>query len=377
MNRNEISEIRRRLNPEKNNITCIRGCYVNSRGEIVSTFNRQLLSMPQEEAEKYLAIFKRALSGTPGKNLVDVVFEPHQVMDSPEHKALMELRETRLLDDAKVDDFFSGIIGSIRMEGNYLILMLHDTYDVPFRGRDDVKVDDASEEVFSYILCAICPVKPTKPALSYCAPEQLFHNREEDWVVAAPDVGFMFPAFDDRASNIYTVVYYNRDTAQPHDELVATIFNADMPMPAPVQKDTLRSVLENALEEDLSYEVVQTVNEQLCDLIEERKNDKDASPLTVSKREMVAMLENCGVPDERLEAFEERYDEEFGQTVELNAASIVDSRQFQVRTPDVVIKVTPGRSDLIETRMINGSRYILIRADDGVEVNGVNISITE
>ena len=377
MNRNEISEIRRRLNPEKNNITCIRGCYVNTRGEIISTFNRQLLSMPQEEAEKYMAIFKRALSGTPGKNLVDVVFEPHQVMDSPEHRALMELRETRLLDDARVDDFFAGIIGSIQMDDNYLILMLHDTYDVPFKGRDDVKVDDASEEVFSYILCAICPVKPTKPALSYSAQEQLFRNREQDWVVSAPDVGFMFPAFDDRASNIYTVLYYNRDTSQPHDELVASIFNTDMPMPAVVQKETFQSVLENALEEDLSYEVVQTVNEQLCELIEERKNDKDAGPLTVSKREMVAMLENCGVPEERLDAFEERYDEEFGQMADLTAASIVDNRQFQVRTPDVVIKVNPNHSDLIETRMINGTRYILIRADDGVEVNGVNISITE
>jgi hypothetical protein len=377
MNKNEISEIRRRLNPEKNNITCIRGCYVNTRGEIISTFNRQLLSMPQEEAEKYMAIFKRALSGTPGKNLMDVVFEPYQVMDSPEHKALMELRDTRLLDDAKVDDFFAGIIGSVRMEDNYLILMLHDTYDVPFKGRDDVKMDDASEEVFSYILCAICPVKPTKPALSYSAQEQLFRNREQDWIVSAPDVGFMFPAFDDRASNIYTVLYYNRDTSQPHDELVASIFNTDMPMPAIVQKETFQSVLENALEDELSYEVVQTVNEQLCELIEERKNDKDARPLTVSKREMVAMLENCGVAEDRLEAFEERYDEEFGQAVDLTAASIADSRQFQVRTPDVTIKVNPNRSDLIETRMIDGTRYILIRADDGVEVNGVNISITE
>lgn len=377
MNKNEISEIRRRLNPEKNNITCIRGCYVNKKGEVISSFNRQLLSMPQEEAEKYLAIFKRALSGTPGKNLVDVVFEPYQVMDSPEHKALMDLRETRILDDALVDDFFAGIRGSMKMEDNYLILMLHDTYDVPFKGRDDVKVDDASEEVFSYILCAICPVKPTKPALSYSAEEQFFRNREQDWIVSAPDIGFMFPSFEDRSSNIYKVVYYNRDTAQPHEELVASVFNADMPMPAVIQKATFQSVLENALEDDLSYEVVQTVNEQLCELIEERKNDKEAGPLTVSKREMVAMLENCGVNEERLEAFEQRYDEEFGQTAEITAASIADTRQVQVKTPDVVIKVSPGHGDLVETRMINGMRYILIRADEGVEVNGVNISITE
>ena len=377
MNRNEISEIRRRLNPEKNNITCIRGCYVNSRGEIISKFNRELISMPQEEAEKYLALFKRVLSGTLGKNLVDVVFEPYQVMDSPEHKALMQLRETQLKDDEKVDDFFAGIIGALRMEGNYLILMLHDAYDVPYKGRDDVKIDDASEEMFSYILCAICPVKPSKPALSYRAEDQLFRNREQDWIASAPDIGFMFPAFDGRASNIYSVLYYNRDINQTHDELVASIFNADMPMTCAVQRDTFNSVLENSLEDDLSYDVIQTVNEQLCELIEERKSDKNAETPTVSKREMVAMLENCGVPERRLEAFEEQYDEQFGAAADITAASIADSRQFTVRTPDVMIKVAPDHSDLIETRIIDGTRYILIRAEDGVAVNGVNISIAD
>lgn len=376
MNKSELSEIRRRFNPEKNNITCIRGCYVNKKGEVISKFNRELLSMPQGEAEKYLAIFKRTLSGAPGKNLMDITFDPYQVMESPEYKTLMALRETRLMDDALYDEFCEGIIGSIKMEDNYLILMLHDSYDVPFKGRDDVKMDDASEEVFSYFICCVCPVKPTKPALSYFAQENDFHNKDEDWVVTAPEIGFMFPAFDDRASNIYTAVYYTRDSAQPHDEFVATVFNADMPMPGIVQKETFQAVLEDALEDDLSYDVVQTVNEQLRGLLEEQKSDKDAEPLTISKREMTTMLENCGIPEEKVAAFEERYDEEIGKAVDLTAASLVDTRNFEVRTPDVVIKVAPDRSDLIETRVIDGTKYILIRADEGVEVNGVNIRIS-
>ena len=374
MNRNEISEIRKRFNPDKNNITNIRGCYADTRGEIISSFDRPLISMPQEEAEKYLAIFRKTLSGTPGRNLVDIVFEPWQVMESENHKALMSLRETKLRDEDEVESFFTRIISSVQMDGNYLILMLSDTYDVPFKGRDDVKIDDVSEEVFSYIMCAICPVKPTKPALSYYAPDNAFHSREEDWIVGAPEAGFMFPSFEDRASNIYKVVYYNRDAAQPHEEMTEALFGAEMPMAAPVQAAAFQSALEGALNEELSYEVVQSVNEQLREIADRQKNDREAGHATVTKAEMGNILEGCGIDADRIEAFEERYEEEFGVAGDIPVANLV-SRSFEVRTPDVVIKVSPDRSDLIETRVIDGMKYILIPADEGVEVNGVNIRI--
>ena len=88
------------------------------------------------------------------------------------------------------------------------------------------------------------------------------------------------------------------------------------------------------------------------------------------------MLQECGVSEERVAAFEARYDEEFG-AADLRVQNIVDVKKFELRTPDVVVKVNPERSDLIQTRTIDGSRYILIRADEGVEVNGVNISISD
>lgn len=376
MNRNEISEIRKRFNPDKNNITNIRGCYVDTRGEIISTFDRPLISMPQEEAEKYLNIFRKTLSGTPGRNLVDIVFEPWQVMESENHKALMALRETKLRDEDEVEGFFTRIISSLKMDENYLILMLSDTYDVPFKGRDDVKVDDASEEQFSYIVCAICPVKPTKPALSYYAPENAFHSREEDWIVGAPECGFMFPSFEERSSNIYKVVYYNRDVNQPHDEMTSDLFGAELPMAAPVQAAAFQSALEEALDDELSLEVVQAVNDQLREIVDSQKHDKEAEAPTVTKAEVANVLEGCGVDADKIERFEERYDEEFGVAGQVPVANLVN-RTFEVRTPDVVIKVAPDKSELIETRIIDGMKYILIRADEGVEVNGVNIRIRQ
>ncbi|MBQ9038044.1 MAG: DUF4317 domain-containing protein [Clostridia bacterium] len=375
MNRKEIAEIRRRLNPDKNAISCIRGCYVNEKREIVSAFNYSLLSLPMEEQEKYLAIFKRTLAGVPGRNLIDIEFRPDQVMDDEAHQLLMGLRNTALTVDAGVEKLCRKIIDSLELEGNYLILMMHDAYDVPFRHTDENKSDLISEEVFNYMLVSICPVKLTKPALSYFSEDNAFHSRDLDWVVSGPELGFMFPTFDDRATNIYSALYFTRDAANAHDEFVDAVFHCDAPMPAAEQREVFQSVLEDTLDEDLSFEVVQTVHEQLRDMLQAHDQDKTAEPLTISRKEMSGMLQNCGVPEEKVAAFEEKYDAEFGQGMSLNAVNIAEPKKFELRTPDVVVQVKPERSDLIETRVIDGQRYILIRAEEGVEVNGVNIAI--
>ena len=375
MNRKEIAEIRRRLNPDKNAISCVRGCYVNEKREVVATFNRSLMAFPQEEQEKYLSIFKRTLAGIPGRNLIDIEFRPDQVMEDEAHGLLMGLRNTALTVDAGVEQLCAKIIDSLELEGNYLILMMHDAYDVPFRHTDENKADVVSEEVFNYMLVSVCPVKLTKPALSYFSEDNAFHSRDLEWVVAAPELGFMFPTFDDRATNIYSALYFTRDAANVHDEFIDAIFHCDAPMPAAEQREVFQAVLEDALDDDLSFEVAQTVHEQLREMIETHNQDKAAEPLVVSRKEVSGMLESCGVPEEKLAAFEEKYDAEFGQGISLSAVNIAEPKKFEVRTPDVVVQVNPERSDLIETRIIDGFKYILIRAEEGVEVNGVSINI--
>lgn len=375
MNKQELSEIRRRINIDKNCIDCIRGCYVNGKKEIVSVFNRSILSMPQEEAEKYLQIFRRALTGMPGRNLLEIAFRPDQVMDSDEHALLSALRNTALKVDQAVEKFFEKVIDSLEMEDHYLILLMHDTYDIPFRAKDENRTESESEESFHYILCAVCPVKLTKPALAYCAEDNIFHDRDLDWVVGMPELGFMFPAYEDGGSNIYNCVYYTRDAAENHGEFVDGIFGARAPMPAKEQKEVFEALLGDALQEDCSLEVVQTVHEELRERVEVMKADKSPELPMISKREVSGMLEKCGVPEQKVTAFQQRFDEEFGPATDLSMQNIVNVKRFEVKTPDVVVQVNPERSDLVQTRMIDGSKYILIRADEGVEVNGVNISI--
>jgi hypothetical protein len=373
----EVSEIRRRLRPEKNNIPHICGCYVNDQREIVSLFSQSLTMMAQEEAEAYLGLLKRTLSGTLGKNLIDVCFTTRQVADSDEHRLLMALRDSELRDRAVVEGFCRKIIDALTFDGSYLILLARDAYDVPYRSQDGERQDDASDQVYTYILCAICPVKAMKPALRYSTDERLFHSREGGWVVSAPELGFLFPAFDRRAANLYNALYYSKDTAESHQELVDALFRTELPMPAAAQKETFQTILSDTLAEECSYEVVQAVHGELRDRIEAHKANRDLEPLTVSRDEVREVLTACGVSEEHAGYFDQRFDAAFGEGAALSPKNIVDDRQFELKTPDVSIRVSPDRSDLIETRIINGTRYILICADEGVEVNGIPIRIPE
>lgn len=374
MNEKEIAEIRRRLRPDKSNITHIRGCYVNGNREIISQFSQSLTLTSQEESEQILASLKRTLSGTLGKNLIDITFSTQQVVDSEEHRLLMALKNSSLNDEEAVQAFYQRIIEALILDGHYMILLAHDTYDVPYRSKDGEKLEDASSEVFSYILCSICPVKMTKPALSYFASDNMLHNRAADWIVAAPELGFLFPAFDDRSSNIYNALYYSHDVTENHKEFVDAVFRSEIPMPAAEQKEAFDAVLQETLDDLCSYEVVQTVHEQLLEMIEEHKANKESEPLRISKSTVKNVLRSCEIPDERVEDFEEKYNEAFGPDTDINPRNLVESK-FQVKTPDVTIQVNPERSDLVEARIINGIKYILIRAEDGVEVNGVDIHI--
>lgn len=375
MNEKEIAEIRRRYRFEKNSITHVRGCYVNEKGEIVSEFNQSLGLMSQDECERFLAMLRRTLTGSQGKNLMDISFETQQVVSGEEHKLLMELRASGLSNDQAVQAFFQRTIASVTIEGNYLILLSCDKYDVPYRSADGEKQHDASSEVFSYVLCSICPVKLTKPALGYHAHENRFCSLPPDWVVSPPELGFLFPAFDDRSTNLYGALYYSRDLTDNHNEFVDAVFRSPAPMPAAAQKETFHTLLEDALSDDCCYEVVQTVHDQLTGMIALHKESKVPEALTLSKGAVKTMLKSCGVSDSVVTSFDASYDREFGEEADLSPRNLVESK-MEICTPDVTIHVNPQRSDLVETRVINGAKYILIRADEGVAVNGVNIFIS-
>lgn len=377
MNTKEIGEIRRRVRRDRSNMTAIYGCYVNENKEIIAKFRQSTGIMPENEADKYFGLLRRSLSGTIGKNLNDLTFKTSQVADSPEHKLLMQLRASKLADEEALDSFYRKVIESLTLDSNYLILMGCDAYDVPFKSKDDFSQSDASEETYTYLLCAICPVKQTKPNLHYIPESKDFHDGGMMNVVSAPEVGFLFPAFDNRATNIYNALYYTHSAKENHEAFVTAIFNTPVAKPAAEQKKSFEALLSTSLDDDCDLDVMQTVHEQLCQRIELHKESKVPEPLMISKEEVKDVLASCGVSDAHMAKFSVDYDEVFGFEAELHPKNIIDNKRFEVRTPDVSIKVAPERTDLIETRIIGGVKYILICAEEDVEVNGVSIHIED
>ena len=375
MNQKEISELRRRIKPEKNAIGRIYGCYVNSRKEIISYIEGSLGTMPQDEAEKYLDLLRKTLSGTPGKNLIDIVFSTQQVVDSEEHRRLMALRDSKLRDGEVRQEFYQKVMDTLDMgDSNYLILLAHDSYDVPSRDKNGDRQADDSDAVFSYILCCVCPVKDGKLELGYCPGENEFHNCIPSQIVAPPELGFLFPAFDDRAANLYSALAYSRKADQLHQEFLDAIFHIEEPpMSAGEQKEAFEAALTQSLEKSCSLEVVQAVHERLTQRIEEHKESKDPEPLAVTVREVGGILRDCGVEEEQVDAFCSRCSQQFGEGAALSPANLIDSKRFQVRTGDVTLSMATDRSYLVETRVIDGRKYLLVPVDEALEVNGLPV----
>lgn len=377
MNQRELGELRRRFRPDKSAISRIYGCYVNSNKEVISCIDTSLGVIPQEEAEKYLGLLKKALSGTLGRNLIDIVFSTQQVMDSDEHRLLSALRDSSLKDGTVRQTFYQKVIESLDMgDSNYLILLAHDTYDVPYRGKDDETQADASDQVFSYIVCCVCPVKDGKMELGFFPGENEFHNCTPGQIVAAPELGFLFPAFDNRAANIYNALFYSRKADELHQEFIDAVFHTEPPMSAGEQKEAFETALSEALEDACSLDVVQSVHEQLTERIEQHKESKDPEPLALTAREVGSILAACGVAEEQVAAFCQKCGEQFGDGAALSPGNLIDSKRFEIKTPDATITVDPEHSYLVETRVINGRKYILIPADEGVEINGLSVHIT-
>ena len=305
MNDKEIAELRRRFRADKTSISRIRGAYVNEKREIISEMDQSVALMSETEADEILSLLKKTLSGKIDTNLIDIHFTTQQVMESPEHKLLCNLRETALQDNDLVHALYQKIIGSLELEGNYMILLASDAYDV-FTYRKDGAKDDESSEMFRYILCCVCPIKMAKPALSYYVRENCFRNIVADSMISPPALGFMFPAFDNRSTNLYGALYYTRATDNSHKEFTDAVFNAGpLPMPATEQKETFRSVLADATGEACSLPMVRSVHAQLHQAMEEHKISKEPEPLVVDKYAIRDMLGFCGVPEENIEQFEE------------------------------------------------------------------------
>lgn len=371
MIKQEVNELKRLYTPSNCSITRICGCYVDGEKNRKTEFKEAFLSLPEEEIFKYFELLRKTLSGTLGKNLLNLDFPLSSEEAGGTQEFLLKLRDSKLKDEELLSQFYDRIISSYEYVGNYLILIIHDAYDVPGKTTDGLTMEDASDSVFEYVLCCICPVNLSKPGLSYDAAANEFHNRIRDWVVEMPECGFLFPSFNDRASDIHSTLYYSKNPEEPHQEFVTDILGCSLPLTAGSQKETFQTLIEETLGEDADYEVVKSIHENLTEMIEEHKEIPE--PLTLDKKQVKTLFEKSGVEEEKLETFDQLYDAAAGETTSLLVNNVANTRSFEVKTPDVVIKVNPERADLVTAMTVEGKRCLVIELSDQVEVNGIKV----
>ena len=371
MNKKETLEIRKLFTQESSCLSRICVCYVDFNKEKVCSFQDAFLSLPKDEALKYYDLFKSTLSGTIGKQLLNREFPTNQEFQGGTQEFLLQLRNSELKDDALNQAFYDKVIQAFDYAENYYIILIYGAYDVPGRSTDGAEMYDASEEVYPFLLCSICPVNRSKGGLSYLSESNCIGERVRDWIVEAPMKGFLFPAFNDRSADIHNVLYYTKNPEDSHPELIEQVLGSVTPMSPVNQKETFQSILMNTLGEDADYEVVSNIHENLNEMIAETKNNPD--PLTLSKHEVKNLLEISGVPSQELQDFDHTYEEIAGSKTALIASNLTNTKKLSIETPDIIIKVNSDRTDLIQTQYINGRQCFVITVDDHVEINGMSV----
>ena len=195
INRDDMLELTRRMNLKRNCFTRIAGAYFDDEGFIDGTFNTHFMKLSAREQTTNLAIAKAIPFSNTNVNLKGLRFQKEDEKVGSIWQMLMALKECELKNDALLDIFYEVIGENYQAKGQYAVYLFYGSYDVPLKAKDGESLWE-SEEVYSFIICTICP----------------FHG---DYELSTPDWGFLFPAFIDRSSDIHGIAVYNADAEHP------------------------------------------------------------------------------------------------------------------------------------------------------------------
>lgn len=428
MNKKEVLELKKRFKKDQATFTRLVGCYVDCNREKICKFGGKFLTLEEEEYYKYLEIANKVLSGTLGNNLLNLSFPIEEEQVGGRQQILMALRDTDLEDETLLDTYYDLVIDTYDEPGNYLILLFMDSYDVMTRTNDNNNLDE-SEEVYKYLMCAICPVSLSKPGLGYLESEKRIGPRIRDWVVGAPDTGFLFPAFNDRSTDIHSTLFYTKNTKEPHSEFMTNGLGCGVERTATEQKMAFHSIVRNVLgaEDESTDDVMLDIQQNLSDLADEYAecHDTEENPFILDKDVMTKVLNDSNVSEEKINRIEKSIDEAFGEklpmaenvidskalvanelrveklaledqvgvlTLQLNEKSSeleerttqllekqeeIDNYIAETKTYDVVLRVKPEKAAQIKSQIINGEKCLVIpmKENENATINGVNTSV--
>lgn len=422
MNKKEVLELKRRFKKDECTFTRMCGCYVDADHNKIVNIGETFLNLEEEESNKYLEIAKKVLSGTLGNNLLELEFPLAEEAAGGRQQFLMGLRDSKLKNEELMDAFYDLVIDSYDFVGNYLILIFHDAYDVMTRTSDNNNLDE-SEEVYEYLLCAICPVALSKPGLGYREDENRIGSRIRDWVVGMPDTGFLFPAFNDRSTDIHSTLFYTKDTKNPHSEFMEAGLGCGTKRTATEKRMTFQAIVEQAVggDEEENANVFYQLQEGLSEIVEAHDamdDNEEKEPLILTTSDVSSILSNSNIDEEQAKFIEKSYEEEFCEQPPV-ADDLLDAKALEagasrkekqelmtqvqvlteqledykaitkdvdsseevsgddVKTYDVILRVKPEKVNQIKSETINGQKCLVIPMEENehAAVNGVNTTV--
>ena len=372
MNRKEITEIRKQFSPERCCIARICSCCVDGNKNILMQSREAFCALPEKETFKYFSIFRKTLAGKSGRNLLDLEFPAESEDAGGAQEFLLRLRDSGLREDELSEEFFRKIIESYVYPDSYCIILIHGIYDIPGRARDNTELFDASNDIYDFLLCSICPVKLSDPGLAFREEENRIGERVRDKVVEKPMHGFLFPAFNDRQEDIHGMLYSSLDADALQPGFLQMLAGCPAPFSAEEQKAVFHQMLTEVLGKNADYATVSAVHAELAELMQEADSPE---PVRLSRPDMRRILEISGVPDEKMEASGRAFEEAL-EGGPLMAENIISGHEISIRTPDVTVRVNRDRLDLVESRVVDGRQCLVIRADSPVELNGMPVCLS-
>ena len=388
MDKKSVNELRRRLKKDNCSFTKMCGCYIDDHKNKVTNLDESFLNLEDDEFFKYLEIAKKVLSTNLGNNLLELDFPLDEEKPGGHQQFLMGLKKSALTDEGLLNRFYDMMIENYDSLGNYLILLFHDRYDVMTKTSDNMKLDE-SEEVYEYIICAICPMILSKPGLGYNQSEQKIGTLNREWMVGMPETGFVFPAFNERATDIHSVLMYTADAKNPHQELITEILGCKIKKTFAQKQNLLCEMVAEATDVEVVNDIMESVNIELAQICHSEPEE-----IEISKEHVTDALEYAGLGETRASEISNEYISALKEDelpllenmVTNKAAKIVKdnnekaflkeeikelNRKIEEVTgscEDIIIRVNESKKPLIRREMIDGENCLVIPIDENENV---------
>lgn len=352
MNKKEILEIKKQFSLKHAVLNAISIIYVTEEKEILFTKKEYFSQMPEEEAEQYLELLKKGLSGKMGKNLYTLNF-PTVNGGSKEENDFYYFRKNKSVDDTLIQS----IIKSYRTDNKYVILVANGIYDVP--GEEGY--------VYEFMEIAICPVQPSDDKLVCDASKQVICGRVRDMLLSAPTDAFLYPAFHDRCEDIHSVLYYTKKPSVRQDVLLEDLTGNPRPLSNEEEMDIFHSSLE---ESNIgSMEIIGHLYNKVQEM--QDTNSGEAEPC-YSLKMIEKLLQSCDVPKNSIETFHQIIKSKVGEKGCLHLNGLMDTKHYCIKNNYFDIKTEPELAGDVFVKEIDGQRYLLCPIKDSeVEVNGI------